>query len=383
MNKDKIINFSSILILTLLLSGCWNYKEVNNLSIVSGVAVDLDKEDNKYIVSVENIVPKGGTEIKLESEVISLKGDTIFEAIRDLIMKNAKRLYWSHATVAIFSEELAKDGLISALDFFYRDSEVRADMYLLIANENSAKDLFYSKIKLHTTSSIHLAKMMQAQGSVGKFEAVELWEFQDALIQKGISPVIPLVKLAVQKEEKIPKVIGMAVFKDDKMVGKLDEIESRSLLFLKNQLSGGIIVIKDIANSNAKVTLEIFDNQTNIKPVIRKGEIIMQINIETNVGVAEITKNIDVISKEGRKKLKEAAEKLIKYQVNTLINKVEKNYQSDIFGFGEKIRMEIPQKWKEIEKEWETRFSSLNYETRVEVNIRSSALTSKPILLGE
>lgn len=33
----------------LMLCGCWNYNELNNYSIATGMAIDY--EDNKYIVS--------------------------------------------------------------------------------------------------------------------------------------------------------------------------------------------------------------------------------------------------------------------------------------------------------------------------------------------
>ena len=54
----KKIIFSFIVVL--LTSGCWNYKELNEYSIVTGIAID--KSDNGYKVSVLiSNVPKGNS----------------------------------------------------------------------------------------------------------------------------------------------------------------------------------------------------------------------------------------------------------------------------------------------------------------------------------
>ena len=39
----------------IILCGCWNYKEIDNLAIVAGMAIDKDIKTSNYIVTAKII----------------------------------------------------------------------------------------------------------------------------------------------------------------------------------------------------------------------------------------------------------------------------------------------------------------------------------------
>ena len=47
-----------ISLLFLLLTGCWNYKELNNYSIVTGIAIDKLQEEYEVSVLIANTPQK-------------------------------------------------------------------------------------------------------------------------------------------------------------------------------------------------------------------------------------------------------------------------------------------------------------------------------------
>ena len=50
----KTFKFFMLIFSIMLLSGCFNYKEINNYAIVSGISIDLDDEDpSKYVVGIQ------------------------------------------------------------------------------------------------------------------------------------------------------------------------------------------------------------------------------------------------------------------------------------------------------------------------------------------
>ena len=79
-----------ILVLCLLLTGCYNYKELNKIAIVSSISID--KKDNKYLVGAQvlNVKPKDDSN---SSNVIVYKeeGKTIEEALRNITKKSLER----------------------------------------------------------------------------------------------------------------------------------------------------------------------------------------------------------------------------------------------------------------------------------------------------
>ncbi|SHJ64049.1 Ger(x)C family spore germination protein [Tepidibacter formicigenes] len=382
-NIKIIILVFTILICLFILTGCWNYREISDVNIINGVAVDKYKEKEKYILSVEIIKPKAGQEFKMDADVISEKGDTLFDAARTMITHSAKRGYWSHAKVFIISEEIAKEGIVNVIDYINRDAEVRADIWLLVSKEKTAKEILEGKTKLHATISAHLEDKLKNEKSTSKFKAVELHQFLNDLSSEGISAVLPVTYMVTKKEDIVPEIYGSAVFKKDKMVGYIDGIETRSMLLIKDELKGGVFVVEDVGEKSTDVSLEIFKAKTKVKPILKDGNIVMRIDSEIDVGIGEIMGDEDLISEKGREKLKKQAELVIEKQMKDVIRKAQKEYESDIFGFGNVVYREMPNEWKKVKCSWSQIFKNLDTQINVKLNIKGSALTSKPIKIGD
>jgi spore germination protein KC len=366
-----------------ILTGCWNYREISDVSIVHGAAIDKYREKEKYILTTEIIKPLAGQKFEMNTDIVSETGDTIFDAIRNMIIHSAKKPYWSHAKIFIISEDIAKEGVVPILDFIVRDAEVRADIWILISKEKTAKEILEGKTKLHATISAHLEDKLKNEKSISKFQAVELHEFLKDLSSEGISPILPVAYVVKKEEDIVPEIYGSAVFKKDKMVGYIDGIETRSMLLIKDELKGGVFVIEDVGEKNIDVGLEIFKAKTKVKPILKDGNILMKIDSEIDVGIGEIMGDEDLISEKGREKLKKQAEFVIEKQMKDVIRKAQKEYESDIFGFGSIVHRKMPHVWKKVKGKWSENFKNLETQINVQINIKGSALTSKPIKVGD
>ena len=80
-----------VLCMVLMCTGCWNYKELTELGIVSAMAIS--KKDNKYVIDMQlvNIVEAGDKGVpESPISVMSGEGDTIADAIRSINMKEVR-----------------------------------------------------------------------------------------------------------------------------------------------------------------------------------------------------------------------------------------------------------------------------------------------------
>ena len=118
--------------LLLLLTGCYNYKDLNNLAIVSGISIVYN--NNKFEVSVE-IVNPSLNDNNSRFVIYKSSDSSIQEAIRKISYECPKQLYLSHMNVLIIGEDVSKDYLSDILDFFARNTEIRSDFYVLIGND--------------------------------------------------------------------------------------------------------------------------------------------------------------------------------------------------------------------------------------------------------
>jgi len=106
-------------------------------------------------------------------------------------------------------------------------------------------------------------------------------------------------------------------------------------------------------------------------------------DVKMEVGIAGNVGYDDFIKKDSRSELKLQSQEFIKKGILDLVNKVQKQYKSDIFGFGNTVYRHMPDIWKTLEGDWEDVFSKLPVNVNVEVVIKGSGLTKVPIVMGD
>lgn len=373
--------FCALLMLNVLgifCTGCWNYREINNMSIVAGAAIDKTS-DGKYKLSIEIIDLKAavGVEAQVHSKKLECYGASIVDAVRNAISFNANKLYWGHTEILIISKDVAKEGIVQILDVFSRDPEFRLSIDILVSKEDTAEEILDSQSITTEVRSYELNKMLDLEKELEKAPKVEIYEFINSLGESGISSVMPVVGLMKNSGQETSQLSGTAVFNKDKLRYMFDQEDTKYFLFVMNKIKGGLLVVND-----SDITLKIIRNKTKLKPVYTNGKLHFEINIKTKTSMSEIDftkfrnmKDIDKIQIE--------AQKILKSRVENVIKAVQNEYGIDIFGFGRSVRQDIPELWKKINPDWDTIFKSVPVNVNVDVKISNSGLLSKKIMIGD
>ncbi|MBU5440139.1 Ger(x)C family spore germination protein [Tissierella sp. MSJ-40] len=385
MNKSFILLFVIIITSTFLLTGCWNYNEVEKLAIVSGVAIDKNEKDNKFELTAE-VIDLKSTQVggRFNSQRIQSDGDTILDAIRNMIKISAKKLYWSHATTFILSENVAKEGILPVLDFIARDKEPRLSINIFVSKEKTAAELLSQQSISTEIRSFEMDYMLLANDSLSKVPEVQVYEFMNDLSNQGISPVLPTLEITLNEGKRTAELGGTAVFKKDKLAGFLTLEDTKFLLFVKDKIKGGLLIVNDKEGESPHVvTLEIFKNKTKIIPNYSNGQLSIDIRTRTDVSIAEEDTTKNYIDEKGRAELRKKAEKYLERNIERVIKQAQQEFDSDIFGFGNTIMRKRPDLWKEIGKQWGSIFPELKINVDADIHIKSSGHILKPIQVGD
>lgn len=364
-------------LIIVFLVGCWDYREINDMEIVSGFAID--KEKDKYVLTVDKVMPSKTESPCPKSKVDVDEGDTMLDAVRNIISKTGKRLYWSHAKVIIISEELAREGLIPVIDFISRDIEARADMWIIISREKTAGEILKTKCETESTISTIIDNALTNEDKVHTYHGVKIWRFIKDIEEEGKSPVLSSIKNIIRNGETYTQMYGIGVFKEDKLVGWLNDEQTKYYLFVIDKIKGGIIPLKNVSNTGTNVSIEIFDSKTRLEPEIKEGKLIINVFVETDADISEVMGSEDFISEKGRNILIKEGEKFIENKIFTVIEKVQKEYKSDIFGFCSIFHRKYPSEWKKIKSDWDEIFADLDVNVDVTLNIKASAISNTTI----
>lgn len=351
----KFVLIIITLFILLISSGCYNYKEINDMAIVSSIGIDKDNKNDKYIVSAQ-IMNSKESEDSEDSQitVYTKEGDTVHEALRNITLKSPRKLYGNHLSKIVLSEEVAKEGIDNILDIFNRITEVRNEFIITIVKEDKASDV----LKVLTTTESIPAEYVKlslkiADKTSGLTYATKLDEFLSLYLKKGIDPVVPVLKID-KKEKKgttinnitttnpISKIVieDLAVTNKGKLETYLKNEEIIGYNFLRNQIQKMIIPVKcDDENNYASIL--ILKNKTKSNAAKKDNEYIINFNINSEAIITEYNCKKDLTDEKVIKKLEKDTEKKIKRYIKKSLNK-QKETKGKFLGLERIIYLDYP-----------------------------------------
>ncbi|MDF2989463.1 MAG: germination protein Ger(X)C family, partial [Eubacterium sp.] len=310
MKKRVLLLLLVCLINIITCTGCWNYREIDKMSIVAGVAIDKTPE-GKYKITAEIIdLHEGGREAKINSRKLESYGYSMFEAIRNTLKITSNKLYWGHMEIVILSQEVAKEGIVTILDFLERDAEPRLSVDLLVSKEKTAEEILDCQSITTEIRSFEINNMLDTEKFLSKTPKVQIYEFINALSAEGLSPVLPTVSLIENDGKKTSELTGTAVFRKDKLEYMFDEEETKFFLYVIDKIKGGTLNLGEgIKQGQTIATLEIMNNKTKVKPVYSKGKLSVDIEIETKAELEELSEQKKTYDTKQNKRLEIEASK--------------------------------------------------------------------------
>ena len=365
----------------ILLTGCWNRIEINDIAIVTAIGLDL-AEGEKLRLSLQVAVPSklgstggsgGGTGGK-STIVISETGETVSEAYRNIQGKLSRRIFFSQSRVLLIGEELAKKGVHHIIDFHTRYAEPRINSFIMFTKGKASK-IINSMPKFESVSAEEMKEL--AKMNVGL--KIYVRDFLNMLLTDGMEPFAPQYTLeslevnAKNKSGTIQAVDGIAVFKKDKLIGWMDEVETRGLLWLRNEIKTGVITIKiPEEDGSGNISMEIVRADTNIVPILKHGEIKLTVNVISELSVIENDSKLKLYETRVIEEIQKNIENEIRDKIQIVVDIAQKEYQSDILGFGQSVYKKYPKEWNtNYKKNWEQEFA------QVKVTINSKAFVRR------
>lgn len=378
---------AALLIVGLVLTaGCWSRRELNQLGIVLGTGFDLS-EKGQVEVTAQIVKPDamkagggkdgGGGGQSSPVLILSSQGKSTFDAVRNFISVSSKRLFWSHNEIYIFGESLAIRGVGPVLDFLERNPELRREAALLVA-KGKAKDILTVPGGLEKVSAIEINHALFAANFLSKASKVDMHSFLLAYGSKATSPTLPAIELVTEFGKPKFRITGMAVFKQDKLAGWLDETETRGLLWVIDKVKGGIIVVPSPGKAG-KLSLEIKQAKVKTAAKLQGGKPEITVEIEEVANLDEETTAVDITKPEIMSKINQAQQQAISQEVQTAVNKAQK-LKADIFGFGEELHRANPQQWTKLKPSWDEIFPKLKIKVQVKTKIQFTGQKTAPTI---
>lgn len=335
-----------LILLLPLLSGCYNYRELNELGITTAVSIDY-KDNNFYVIAeVINPIKQQDASSSNNSPFVNYNSSSssLQDAFRKVVLESPRQLYAAQLEIIVLSEEVVNNHLEEVLEYFARDPESRTEIKIIVAKTEDSTKAITLQTLLTSLSSSNIINSLDLQSKVlGMAYPVTLNELLNMYIDPYLEVVLPSMTLygnyeigdekeniTTSSPKAIVKIDGSTITKDNKILGYLDLEESKILNLINGKLKETIIKM------NYYDGYIIFEpNRIKVSRELDIKNNIIKINISGYSKTKEIQSNINVKDPKEVEKLNKALNMELEKKITDTFNSIREKYGTDVFGFQE------------------------------------------------
>jgi spore germination protein KC len=381
----------TLLFILMLIPGCSNYSEINELGLVIAMGIDVSQDiDNGYRVTFQVINPSQlsptGAPTGIPVSNYTAEAETIVDAYRRASAIIPRDNDVSHLSLVVISEELARKGTNLVFDAFERGKQAKSTFPVFIARGTSAENVLgvVEPLESNPTKSVR-STSENNQKIYGIAKVIPLHEVIATISSEGKDLLLPGIKLNKNLTSKnqtdnlnnikpsVIEVSGLAIFKKDKLVSWYDGEMARNANLILSEIESTSF---SIPCKKKNMTLITKRSKSTIKTLLKPTPT-LQVNIAVNTEISELNCNKSLTNTKALADIENDLEKEIIRQVQRTIQ-TSQDAGTDVFGFGTTLSKENPRYWKKHKKEWNTIFSKAKVEVNVKASINDSGLVTDP-----
>ena len=402
----RFLIFCIISILIFSLSGCYSVQSIDDLAYVVALGIDLGKNNNLEL-TVQLTFPNSADSSSSSGEaaptiINSVECSSINSGISLLNSYVSKEINLSHCKVLIFSEAIASRGIGSEIYTLSNQVEIRPDCNVIISKSSAKQYITNSKPELENLVVKYYELTPYSNEYTGHITNATMSNFFNALSANYGDPVAILgngnklsitpSNVTVNPEQEFNIVagenplveyerksenLGLAVFKQAKLVGELTAFENLLHLILTNQFESSVISIDNPYKENSAIDIALyFHKNTKINAKLVNGSPYVKSTIYLNARLLSVDKISESLTPE---KIEELELLINSYLENAFLDyqyKTAKVFEADIDNVGKNLikNLKNDNEWNNYN--WPSNYKNTFFDVDVKTNIKSSFLLS-------
>lgn len=361
-----------VMVMMTLLSGCWDNHELDEMFIITGVALDEAEDPEQMDITMQTGKTRtqgsgSGDANSQENSVILLKttGDTMAGAITGFNRDSSRTLFLHHNQVLLLGSALAEQGVKDRIDLFMRDQQARKEVLVMVA-DGRAEKVLSTEMEQDKISGMFLLRVMEGLYAVSPQYRVRLLDFASRLLDETTSPIAPIAKVVRKDDRDIIRISGMAVFKEDRMAGRLSNDETMGyILSMGNVKRCDVTVGTDLGKASFRVIKLDCERDVELR---QDGGVGVALSIETTLNVSELRGFEGTTPEALMPHLAEVAQEEIRRKITDTFE-IMRKLNTDIYGFGTSVYRKYPKAWKTMKDRWDEIFPDIELTVRVRARL--------------
>lgn len=393
-----------ILLLFFAVSNKSSTNSIDDLAYVVAIGFDVGSTSDLKI-SFQITVPtssqsnEGGSSDGNSSSIINaVECNSLDTGIALLNSYLGKKVNLAHCEYIIFSEELSSKGIGNYIYSMKDNIELRPTCNILVSKCSAAYFLENSSPILKQVSAKYYGLASTSEKNTGYTEGRTLLDFFCDLYDTFGSPYVMLgsingadannagsseaglddkdytAKEANENSQKNIENLGLAVFKDDILVGELSGLDTIMHLILCNNFKSATVNIPSPFNDTDYISLYITSAKSKNSVKIVNGNPYISCNVDLTTRLLSSSTSSNYLTDENKKILEDYADSYFKAHISDYLYKTSKELKSDICKFGKYAvsKFKTMDSWKSYD--WNNKYENSFFTIDVDTKLKSSYL---------
>jgi len=361
--KNKLILALFLTIISLAnAAGCWSRRELEGLAYVLMLGIDTTPEGNFKIFAQVGLPtqPSQGGEGPVIA-VLTTEGRDLTEALDNLHHQSTRQPDLSHLRMVVLSEKFAREGFESALDLLRRDTRIRLNCWIAVADQDIGKMLMMEDpLKSQPASAV--TRLLEINIKRSSVAQVEILDLVTMLLEPDREPYLPIIEVTEERW-----ILGKtAVFRGDRMAAILDKDQTFGLLLWHDEVSNGVFTVPQ-PGEERDISYRIISSATRVSTRWNGDRLQVRARVESTLDIAEI-RGQDPHN---------AAALANAYIIKRMKDAVDVAWEqgTDFLGLAANFRRTDPQGWSALQNKWNTVLRDAEYDVQGKVTIRGQGQT--------
>ena len=408
-----IIIFCTIFIFTYAFSASYNSQNIDRLDYVIAIGIDKSPDNTNLQVSFEftdlGAFSESDSEQGSKPIIDTVVAPSISESINLMNAYAGKQVNLSHCKVVVFSEDVARDGILEEVTYLMNSPQIRPTTNIIIASdkakdyiENSTSSLegiltkYYNLFPTSAeytgyTSNILLSRFYQnltsdesgavailgtKSKSANKNSSSQEEDTSNSTKQE-VSNNTSLESIAtgenIVEGDRGTENIGLAVFNKDKYIGNLSAIETLCYTLIKEEVDNFSICIDHPTNPDKKIDVSVSSLEpNNVKVDISKDNPIITIKLNLTAKALTGQNSLDFSDKDTLNSVNSALKEFLTSKMKDFLYKTSKEYGCDINGFYRLVKQKFLTIPEYDNYNWEEMYKKADFNVEIDSDVISS-----------
>lgn len=363
-----------------------SYSSLNLDKLIYVLALGIDKGDNNQLEVTfqfsNPLSPDSAGSEKAETLSNTVTASSISSAINLANSYQERQLNLSHCKVIIFSEELAVEGISEEIYTLINDTQIRPSSNIVISKCSAKSYIKQTKPEVENLISKYYEMFAQSSKYTGHMPDATIGKFFNSLICNTCEPFAILGNSStnsssVHGSNNIEN-IGVAVFKNDVLVGELNSNETIAFLNMRNAVDRFLISVPDPFNHNNYIDIYVTPLKSRKVDIDTSSSTpYINVNCYFSARIYSMAENSKYLSDDVLAAISNSCNSYLENIISDYLYKTSKNFKSDVNGFGNNATKNFLTTKGFENYNWNENYKNAFFKVNVETSVKSGMLITE------